>query len=152
MIRRITARDLDAVAAIEAGAFARPLTVDDLTTLFARPAFHGFVLETAGGAVASYALFLSAGDVADLVSTGTAAPERRQGFAVRLLTYALHRIIAAGATDITLEVAVDNVAALALYAGLGFSEAGRRAGYYKRPGGRVDALVMRYRHVSQGTA
>ena len=157
MIREIDAIDLDAIADIEAGAFVRPLTVGDLTALCARPAFRGFALEADGGVVVSYALFLNAGfltagGAADLVSTGTAVTARRRGFAARLLTHSLPRIIAAGATEITLEVAVDNNAALALYAGLGFREVGRRAGYYQRPGGRVDALVMRYRPVSQGTA
>jgi ribosomal-protein-alanine N-acetyltransferase len=41
-----------------------------------------------------------------------------------------------------LEVAVDNAAALRLYRRAGFAEAGRRRGYYERPGGRVDALVL----------
>ena len=152
MIRQIAARDLDAVADIEAAAFARPLTRDELTALCTRPAFCGFVLLTDDGAVASYALFLNAGGAADLVSTGTVVTARRRGFAARLLTYARDRIVAAGAADITLEVAVDNAAALALYAGLGFCEVGRRDGYYQRPGGRVDALVMQYRSAPQGTA
>lgn len=152
MIRQIAAQDLDAVADLEAGAFARPLTRDDLTALYNRPAFCGFVLVTDDGEVASYALFLNAGDAADLVSTGTAMTVRRRGCAARLLRYALHRIAAAGVADITLEVAVDNAAALALYAGLGFHTVGRRDGYYRRSGGRVDALVMQYRPVAQGTA
>ncbi|MDP3371055.1 MAG: ribosomal-protein-alanine acetyltransferase, partial [Brevundimonas sp.] len=48
-----------------------------------------------------------------------------------------------GATRLFLEVAEDNMAALALYAGAGFVEAGRRPGYYARPHGRPrDALVL----------
>ena len=43
-----------------------------------------------------------------------------------------------------LEVAVDNDAAVALYAGLGFRKAGLRKSYYDRgPAGYSDALVMR---------
>jgi ribosomal-protein-alanine N-acetyltransferase len=50
---------------------------------------------------------------------------------------------AQGATRLFLEVADDNAAALALYARAGFSEAGRRPGYYARPdGGRQDALIL----------
>ena len=42
-----------------------------------------------------------------------------------------------------LEVAEDNAAAAALYQSLGFSESGRRKGYYERPQGpAVDALVL----------
>jgi ribosomal-protein-alanine N-acetyltransferase len=50
---------------------------------------------------------------------------------------------ARGATRLFLEVADDNAAALALYARAGFSEAGRRPGYYARPDGvRQDALIL----------
>jgi ribosomal-protein-alanine N-acetyltransferase len=43
-----------------------------------------------------------------------------------------------------LEVAADNEAALALYAALGFSPAGRRFRYYERSHGpRVDAIILR---------
>ena len=42
-----------------------------------------------------------------------------------------------------LEVAEDNLAARALYAGLGFAQVGRRRGYYRRDSGpAVDALVL----------
>jgi ribosomal-protein-alanine N-acetyltransferase len=43
-----------------------------------------------------------------------------------------------------LEVADDNPAALALYEGSGFEQAGRRRAYYARPDARrADALVLR---------
>jgi ribosomal protein S18 acetylase RimI-like enzyme len=41
-----------------------------------------------------------------------------------------------------LEVAEDNAAARALYAKLGFTQAGRRAGYYVTTGGAKDAIVL----------
>jgi ribosomal-protein-alanine N-acetyltransferase len=42
-----------------------------------------------------------------------------------------------------LEVAADNGAALRLYRRTNFTQAGRRKGYYARPGGeKVDALVL----------
>ena len=149
MIRDITEPDLDDIADIEAAVFARPLTHADLLSLYRQPAFRGFVLVREDGLPASYALFLNAGGVADLVSTATAMPFQRRGFAAWLLGESLSRL---GAASVTLEVAVDNVAALALYECLGFVEAGRRRDYYRRPGGRVDALVLRWRAVPQGSA
>jgi ribosomal-protein-alanine N-acetyltransferase len=153
----MTEADLHAIADIEATSFTRPLTRDDLVALHAKPAFRGFVLAPDGGMPASYALFLKAGGMVDLVSTGTAAGARRRGFASRLLGESLRRLAADKVTEVTLEVAVDNVAALALYAGLGFGEVGRRSNYYRRPRGRVDALVLRWRPshwcpVPQGSA
>ena len=144
MIRKITESDLDTIADIEAVSFVRPLTRNDLAVLYARPAFHGFALVPDGGRLASYALFLNAGTIADLVSTGTVPRDRRRGFASHLLAESLRHLAAVAVTEVTLEVAVDNVKALALYAGLGFGEVGRRREYYQRADGRVDALVLQW--------
>ena len=49
-----------------------------------------------------------------------------------------------GAATMHLEVAEDNAAARALYAKLGYEEAGRRHAYYRgRRAAAVDAIVMR---------
>ncbi len=48
-----------------------------------------------------------------------------------------------GAEAIGLEVRAGSAGAIALYAGLGFVEVGRRVGYYERPS--EDAVVMRMR-------
>jgi ribosomal-protein-alanine N-acetyltransferase len=152
VIRPVTESDLDAIAEIEAASFARPLTRDDLATLYARSAFDGFALFADRDRLASYALFLNAGTIADLISTGTAPSDRRRGFASSLLTESLCHLAAAAVTEVTLEVAVDNVNALALYAGLGFGEVGRRRNYYQREQGRVDALVLKWRPAAQATA
>ena len=69
----------------------------------------------------------------------------RRGVATRLLLFALADLAAEGVEDVTLEVAVDNVPARALYDRLGFSEAGRRPGYYRRDRELVDAMVMHRR-------
>jgi ribosomal-protein-alanine N-acetyltransferase len=42
-----------------------------------------------------------------------------------------------------LEVAADNLAAIALYQATGFIKVGVRKGYYPHPDGAKDALVMR---------
>jgi len=152
VIRPITNSDLDAIAEIEAVSFARPLTRDDLATLYARPAFDGFALFADPDRLASYALFLNAGPIADLISTGTAPGDRRRGFASSVLAESLDYLAAAAVSEVVLEVAVDNVEALALYAGLGFGETGRRRDYYQRADGRVDALVLTWRSEPQPAA
>jgi ribosomal-protein-alanine N-acetyltransferase len=48
-----------------------------------------------------------------------------------------------GARALFLEVADDNTAARRLYAARGFVQVGRRANYYRRAAGLVDALVLR---------
>ena len=64
---------------------------------------------------------------------------RRSGYGGLLLQALLQRARRVGAVHATLEVASDNVAALALYARNGFRTAGTRSGYYSD--GR-DALIQ----------
>ena len=72
------------------------------------------------------------------------APELlRRGVATRLLLFALADLAGEGVEEITLEGAVDNVPARALYERLDFREVGRRRGFYRRERELVDALVMR---------
>ncbi|MEZ4281355.1 MAG: GNAT family N-acetyltransferase [Myxococcota bacterium] len=73
----------------------------------------------------------------DLVGVDPAA--RRGGVARRLLVRLLEVEAGAGLAEARLELASDNAAAAALYAGLGFVVVGRRPRYY--PGGS-DALLL----------
>lgn len=81
-----------------------------------------------------------AADEAEILTLAVVPGQRRRGLASSLLRAALAQATAAGAIAMLLEVAVDNQAALALYARLGFVEVGRRRNYYRTG---VDALVLR---------
>ncbi len=100
----------------------------------------------------SMALALEAGFIlirvlppeAEVITLAVAPEARRRGMGRALLRAALDAAEAAGAEAIFLEVAADNQPALALYAGEGFGEVGRRRGYYPRPcGAGADALLLR---------
>jgi ribosomal-protein-alanine N-acetyltransferase len=65
---------------------------------------------------------------------------RRRGLGATLLGMALELGAKAGAKRAILEVRAGNQAAQNLYAGLGFTAAGRRRNYYRQPA--EDALVM----------
>ncbi len=81
---------------------------------------------------------------AELLTIAVAPDARRRGIGRHLLKQFLRDAAAQGAGTVFLEVAEDNAAALALYRAAGFTEAGRRRGYYRTPEGRaVDALVLR---------
>jgi ribosomal-protein-alanine N-acetyltransferase len=70
------------------------------------------------------------------------ARERQQlGIGTRLIQEVLLRAHSGGATSVLLEVRESNLAARRLYEKLGFSEQGRRKGYYSSP--IEDALVLR---------
>jgi ribosomal-protein-alanine N-acetyltransferase len=80
---------------------------------------------------------------AELLTLAVAPQARRQGQAAELVRQFLARATETGATTAFLEVAQDNAPARALYAAAGFAQAGRRRGYYTRPGQPpVDALVL----------
>ena len=74
---------------------------------------------------------------------------RRRGLAILLVRDFEARAAGRGAEECLLEVAETNAPARALYAGLGYVPAGRRPGYYRRPGAPpVDALVLRKRPIT----
>jgi [ribosomal protein S18]-alanine N-acetyltransferase len=84
------------------------------------------------------------GAAGEIVTLGVAPAARRRGAARALLEDLLARARALGVASLTLEVAEDNAAALALYRSLGFERAGTRPGYYRHPDGRLtDARLLR---------
>lgn len=83
-------------------------------------------------------------DEAELLTLATSPESRRAGLARAVLTQGLGMAQARGAQVCFLEVAHDNAAAIALYAGFGFVRVGQRPGYYRAPGQPPrDALVFR---------
>lgn len=79
---------------------------------------------------------------AELLTLAVAPEARRQGIGARLVAGFLTEARARQAESAFLEVAADNLAALALYDAAGFRQAGRRRGYYATAMGPVDALVL----------
>ncbi len=92
------------------------------------------------GLVGLAAFQLAAGE-ASLDTLAVFPAARRQGVGGALLRAALGSLRAEGAEACFLEVRCSNMPAIALYKGLGFTEAGRRPGFYRAPA--EDALVMR---------
>ena len=140
----LESRHLSIIAAIEATQLPNPLNLRNLQELASRPAYRGYVAVPDPGAdPMGYVIVLAGGGRADIVSVAVAPELLRRGVATRLLLFALADLAGEGIEKITLEVAVDNAPALALYKRLDFREVGRRPGYYYRDRELVDALVMR---------
>lgn len=136
-VRRVGAEAAGELAALHAGAFETSWSEAEMASLLDAGATalaldDGFVL-----------LRVTAGE-AEVLTLAVALERRRRGTARTLLRLALAEAAAAGAESLFLEVAADNAAALALYAGEGFGEIGRRRAYYARSGAPpADALVLR---------
>jgi [ribosomal protein S18]-alanine N-acetyltransferase len=117
----------------EAGALARIMTLSG-----------GFGwLAWEDEAPAGFILVRDLGNECEVLSLGVAPRWRRRGIAQALLRTAIDEATRRNLPSVVLEVAVDNDPARDLYLAAGFVTVGRRARYYRRPDGRVDALILR---------
>lgn len=130
--------DAAALAALHAAAFDAPWSPRELAALLASPGVFALAAADEGFVLARVVL-----DEAEILTLAVAPAARRRGLGRRLTDAAADLAVARGATRLFLEVAEDNAPARALYAAAGFVEAGRRRGYYPRPGGpAADALIL----------
>jgi ribosomal-protein-alanine N-acetyltransferase len=138
-LRLLSANDnLAALAAIHAASFTDAWNEQALADLLATPG--AFVLAAEEG----FILARVAGDEAEILTLAVRPSARRRGTANLLVAAAASHAQQRGAQVVFLEVGVANGAAMALYRHLGFVDAGRRKGYYPRPGALPeDALVLR---------
>ncbi|WP_370302626.1 GNAT family N-acetyltransferase [Pseudooceanicola sp.] len=126
------------MAAIHAAASDdRPWSAAEFAALLASPGCF------ATGDVRAFALVRVILDEAELLTIATRPQHRRQGLARALMADWQAEAARRGATRAFLEVAADNAPARALYEACGYSQTGRRRGYYRRgTGAAVDALLM----------
>jgi ribosomal-protein-alanine N-acetyltransferase len=80
---------------------------------------------------------------AEVLTLAVKPAARNAGLGRALLESAMGAARSTGAEAMFLEVAADNPAAIKLYTNAGFTRIGARPGYYARPGGAADALVLR---------
>jgi len=99
------------------------------------------VAESSGSLVGFAVGSLQPERVAELESIAVAASARRAGIGRALCKAIVNWCRDQGATQVVLEVRATSAAAIALYVSLGFTQIGRRPGYYREP--KDDALIMR---------
>jgi [ribosomal protein S18]-alanine N-acetyltransferase len=128
--------DAHELAALHAAAFAKPWSASDLAAFLSRPVCHAIMMSN------GFVLFDIADGESEILTLAVAGAARRRGVGRALMQAAMAQAEADGAETMSLEVAADNEAALALYRGLGFGEIGRRRRYYQRADGEMDALVL----------
>jgi ribosomal-protein-alanine N-acetyltransferase len=117
-----------------------PWSVDAIAGVLADPSCHLVVDDAIHPR--GFALFRAVMDEAELLTIAVHPDVRRQGIAVRLIRQGLAEL--SHAKVCFLEVAVSNVSARALYAQLGFAQAGLRRGYFAHSDGRrEDALILK---------
>lgn len=140
--RRMTASDLDAVAAIEATAYPHPWTRGNFRDSL-EAGYHCWIVEC-GEATAGYTVVMIAAGEAHLLNLTVSAPMQKQGVGRDLLNFVLKLARDYGAQRMLLEVRPSNTAARALYASAGFAEIAVRKDYYPAGAGREDAIVLEF--------
>jgi ribosomal-protein-alanine N-acetyltransferase len=136
--------EAELLAALQQACFPDdPWSAESIATLAGQPGALT-LLALRDGAPIGFVLARVAGEDGEIIVIGVLPQARRGGVGARLVTGALEGVQRLGATALFLEVAEDNGAARALYNRCGFLPVGRRPGYYKRPDGRIAALVLRF--------
>ena len=146
---RLGHNELDALAALERLCFTLPWSKEQLAGHLALPNFAAFGLrapprqisEAKGDATLfAYLSFYHSLDELEILNLAVAPEWRGRGCGSRLLRLVLRTGANMGIGRAVLEVRSGNIAALALYKGQGFTQVGRRPGYYHDSG--EDALVL----------
>lgn len=136
------AADLEGVAALEHRAYSDPWSNDSFDQLVGRDqVFFACARSDAEAGPVGYVVAWFAADQGEIANLAVEPRARRQGIGGALLDAALDEATRRGAAEVFLEVRESNRAARELYAGRGFTEIGRRRGYYRRP--PEDAIVLR---------
>lgn len=127
------------MAALHADCFStpRPWSSDEIVALLDMPDVF------CHHAPAAFLLGRVAADEAEILTLAVAPTARRQGTGRALVTKFEAEAKSRGAKTAFLEVAAANMPARALYAALGYTQTGRRPGYYQDPAnGPDDALIL----------
>lgn len=138
-MKTLTAVDARDMAAIHAQSFDRSWDALEMAAHTQKDMCFGIDVD---GTLAAFLIMSRAADQAEVLTIATAAQARRKGLGRALLMEAALELKSRDVTDLFLEVAEDNAAAIALYRTVGFDAIGRRPAYYRRENGRVAALTF----------
>ncbi|KUJ73742.1 ribosomal-protein-alanine acetyltransferase [Ruegeria marisrubri] len=127
------------MAVVHAAAFtqSRPWRADEFRELLSNNFTHSV------GNNQCFAVFQVIADEAELLTIATHPYYQRKGLARLLMESWQNEAARLGAKRAFLDVAADNIPAIALYESCGYTRCGIRKGYYRRPTGtNVDAILM----------
>ena len=133
-------RDLKRVMVIEQAVFPEPWSLTDLHLRARAAQGPGLQGGPVGRDVLGYVGLMFVDDEAHVTTIAVAPEHQHRGLGTWLLAQAVHLSLAQGARHLSLEVAVGNQRAQALYRRFGFAPVGVRKGYYPATG--EDAYVM----------
>ena len=139
-IRLAERRDVPALLEIEEAQFPEPWSRGMLLDELGNVATRRYTVAVEGGVVLGYLGVMFVLDELHVNTIGVRRECEGRGVATSLLDEAWADAAARGVTRATLEVAVSNTRAQALYARYGFAPVGVRKNYYEKS--HEDALVL----------
>ena len=139
-IRLAERRDVPALLEIEEAQFPEPWSRGMLLDELGNVATRRYTVAVEGGVVLGYLGVMFVLDELHVNTIGVRPGAEGRGVATSLLDEAWADAAARGVTRATLEVAVSNTRAQALYARYGFAPVGVRKNYYEKT--HEDALVL----------
>ncbi|HAT29888.1 MAG TPA: ribosomal-protein-alanine N-acetyltransferase [Janthinobacterium sp.] len=139
----MTESDLDEVLELEDIVYPHPWSRGNFVDSLAS-GYQAWVLRDQHGYLMGYFLLMLIVDEAHLLNVAVSAEIQGLGLGRFLLNQALACARGLGMESVLLEVRPSNTRALDIYQRYGFSQIGRRKGYYPAAGQqREDAIVMR---------
>ncbi|MDR0293516.1 MAG: ribosomal protein S18-alanine N-acetyltransferase [Oscillospiraceae bacterium] len=138
-IRPLSPFDAAEMAELEKRCFSLPWSLASVKAELRNPIAR-YIGAFEYGKLAGYAGIQIVADEGYITNVASAPESRRRGIAGTLLRLLLEAAGEYGLRFVTLEVREGNAAARALYEKHGFTEAGRRRGYYDAP--KEDAILM----------
>ena len=138
-IRSALSADVGQIGPIEQVVFSDPWSERDLNDCIRSGV--PFLVAEHDGTVIGYVIAHHALDEAEILNLGVDPGRQRQGIGRALVVEMLEHLRQLGVALVFLEVRQSNSVAHRLYGGLGFTEVGRRRGYYRLP--TEDAVVLR---------
>lgn len=140
-IRVAERRDLGALVEIELAQFLEPWTRAMVLDEISNHESRRYTVAEEGGVIIGYlGLMFVLKDELHINTIGTRPGHEGRGVATSLLDEAWAEVATRGVARATLEVAVSNSRALALYYRYGFSPVGVRKNYYEKT--HEDALIL----------
>lgn len=139
-LRRLDARDLDAVEEIERASYPTPWSHAMFAAELRKPSSLAIGAFAEGDGLIGYAFVSRYVDAWHVMNVAVAPSHRRRGIAQALLERVLEVTAVDPRRGHTLEVRVSNTDAIRLYERLGFESKGIRRAYYTD--NREDALIM----------
>lgn len=128
------------IANLEKVCFSDPWSANSISSELGNP-LSLWIVAMDGERLAGYVGSQSVMGWADMMNIAVHPDYRRMGVAENLIDQLIFRLKENDVTCLTLEVRVSNTPAISLYKKLGFSQVGRRPGYYHNP--KEDALILR---------